>query len=151
MEHTKKMRQEKSIYLNRPQSLLTNNENVKDPEMVANTLSTFFLMFAENLNLHQWGREYALSLLKDAFPKRLASIKIVPTTETKIESMMHPSNKKNSSGYDEITSKILKTCLSLISCPLSHICNHSLHSGIFPDCLNISVVKPIYKKVTKLV
>jgi hypothetical protein len=57
------------------------------------------------------------------------------------------SQNKNSSGYDEITSKILKTYASVISFPLSFICSHSLHTGIFPDHLKIAVVKPLYKKV----
>jgi hypothetical protein len=32
-----------------------------------------------------------------------------------------------------------ETCSNLISCPLTHICNHSLCTGIFPDRLKISV------------
>jgi hypothetical protein len=32
---------------------------------------------------------------------------------------------KNSSGYDEITNKICKTCTSQISHPLSYTCNQS--------------------------
>jgi hypothetical protein len=43
----------------------------------------------DNLSLHLGGREYALSLLKDAFPDRFHSIKIVPTTETEIKSIIH--------------------------------------------------------------
>ena len=53
---------------------------------------------------------------------------------------MH-SLKKKKSVYDEITSKILKACLSLNSHPLSYIYNHSLYKGIFPDHLKIAVVK----------
>jgi hypothetical protein len=53
---------------------------------------------------------------------------------------------KRSSGCDEITSKILKTCALLISHPLSFIYNHSLYTGVFPDHLTIVVVKPLYQK-----
>jgi hypothetical protein len=60
-----------------------------------------------------------------------------------------PKIKKNSSGYDEITSKVLKACSALISHPLAHICNHSLHTGIFPDSLKRSVVRLLYKKGDK--
>jgi hypothetical protein len=42
--------------------------------------------------------------------------------------------------------KILKVYASLISCPLTHICNHSLLIGIFPDSLKISIIIPLYKK-----
>jgi len=54
--------------------------------------------------------------------------------------------KKKSSGYDEVTSKILKTCASVISHPLSHIYNRLLYTGIFPDHLKIAKIKPLYKK-----
>jgi hypothetical protein len=40
-------------------------------------------------------------------------------------------------------------CASLISRPLTNICNHSLFAGIFPDCLKISVVRPLYKNGNK--
>ena len=44
---------------------------------------------------------------------------------------MHSLKPKKSSGYDEITTKILKACASVISHPLSYIYNHSLYTGIF--------------------
>jgi hypothetical protein len=56
---------------------------------------------------------------------------------------------KNSSSYDEITTKILKACSSHISLPLNYICNQSVYAGIFPDRLKISIVKPLYKKGDK--
>ena len=55
---------------------------------------------------------------------------------------------KNSSGYDEITRKIIKSCASLISIPLSYIYNYSLHTGIFPDRLKMAVVKPLTRRET---
>jgi hypothetical protein len=58
---------------------------------------------------------------------------------------------KYSSGYDEITSKILEACASLISQPLSHIYNHSLYTGIFPEHPKISKVKPLFKKGDKTI
>jgi Notch-like protein len=58
--------------------------------------------------------------------------------------------KKISSGYDEINSKIFKTCASVISHPLSFICNHLIHIRILPDLLKIAVVKPLGKKGDKI-
>jgi hypothetical protein len=59
---------------------------------------------------------------------------------------MHYLKPKKSSGYDEITSKILKACPSLNLHLLSYIYNHSLYTVIFSDRLKIAVVKPLYKK-----
>jgi hypothetical protein len=92
------------------------------------------------------GEKSAISFLKDAYPVKFPDIKIIPTTETEIKSITRSLKSRNSSGYDEITSTILKAFSASISCPLAHICNHSLHTCIFPDDLKISVVKPLYKK-----
>jgi hypothetical protein len=54
----------------------------------------------------------------------------------------------NSYGYDEIPVKILKSCKH-ISSPLTYIINRSLATGIFPDWLKFSEIKPIYKNGEK--
>jgi hypothetical protein len=76
----------------------------------------------------------------------IPGIKTVLNTGTEIRSVIQFLKTKNSSGYDRITSTVLKVCASLIIRPLTHICNHSLFTGIFPDHLKIAVVKPLYKK-----
>jgi hypothetical protein len=60
-------------------------------------------------------------------------------------SIINSLKPRKSSCYDEITSKILETCPSLISKPWSFIYNRSQCTGIFPDCLKIAVVKSLYK------
>jgi hypothetical protein len=51
--------------------------------------SIIFLTVTKSLNLHQVGKEDAISFLKDAFPVKLPGIKIIPTTETEIKSIIH--------------------------------------------------------------
>jgi hypothetical protein len=89
----------------------------------------------------------AVSFLKAAF----SGIKIIPTTETEMKSIIHSLQSKNSSGYDEITSKIFKVCSALISRPLDEICNHSLYTGILPDRLKISEVRPLCREDDKTI
>jgi hypothetical protein len=117
--------------------------------MVANAFNNFFLTVTEKLNTQKPEKGDAISFLKNSFPGNFTSIKIIPVTVTEIKSIICSLKPKNSSGYDEITSKILKTCASTISLRLSFICNHSLHTGIFPDRLKIAVVKPLHKKGDK--
>jgi hypothetical protein len=56
---------------------------------------------------------------------------------------------KNSSGYGGVSTKLIKISSPFISSPLTHICNKSLSSGIFPDRLKYAVVKPLFKKGDK--
>jgi hypothetical protein len=67
-------------------SLLTNNEKVKDPRTMAFAFINFFLTITESLNLHQAGREDAVSFLKAKFPGKFPGIKIIPITETEMKS-----------------------------------------------------------------
>jgi hypothetical protein len=53
---------------------------------------------------------------------------------------------KNSHGYDEILLRILKFSALYVLSPSTYICNKILRTGIFPDRLKCSEVKPSYKK-----
>jgi hypothetical protein len=66
-----------------------------------------------------------------------------------IENIIKFRKPKNSSGYDGIPTKLIKIISSFISSPLTHICNKSLSSGIFPDHLKYAEVKPLFKKGDK--
>ena len=53
---------------------------------------------------------------------------------------------KDSHGYDEISTRILKMSAPYILSPLTYIFNKILSTGVFPDRLKFSEVKPLYKK-----
>jgi hypothetical protein len=76
-------------------------------------------------------------------------MKTIPVTEAEIIGVIKSLKPTNSTQYDEISSKILKLCGSLISRPLCYICNKSISVGIFPDRLKDATVKPLYKKGAK--
>jgi hypothetical protein len=64
------------------------NEKIKAPEKVADVFNSFFLSTAENINLHQVGKEDPISFLEDAFPCKFHGIKTVPTSEAEIKSII---------------------------------------------------------------
>jgi hypothetical protein len=64
----------------------------------------------------------------------------------KIKKIILAIKPKNSHGYDEISLKVIKSSASYILSPLTYICNNILLTGIFPDRLKFSEVKPPYKK-----
>jgi hypothetical protein len=82
---------------------------------------------------------------KNPFPN--FNLKSISTKE--IENIIKSLKPKNSSGYDEISTKLTKICSPFISSPLAHIFNKSLSSGIFPECLKYSIVKPLFMKGDK--
>jgi hypothetical protein len=79
----------------------------------------------------------------------VTEMKIIPVTETEITSIIRSLKNKNSTGYDGVSSRILKYGASEISKPLSYICNRLLKFGFYPERLKYAIVKPIYKKGDK--
>jgi hypothetical protein len=63
-----------------------------------------------------------------------------------IESIIKSLKLKNTCGYDDISTKLLKITSVYITSPLNHICTTSILSGSFPQCLKYSIVKPLFKK-----
>lgn len=53
---------------------------------------------------------------------------------------------KSSTGYDGISTKLLKTIKNVILSPITIIVNQMLNTGIFPDNLKIARVNPVFKK-----
>jgi hypothetical protein len=56
------------------------------------------------------------------------------------------SLNKNYHGSDEISSGIVKSSTPYISSPLTYLCNKIVQTGILPERLKFSEVKPLYKK-----
>jgi hypothetical protein len=91
-------------------------------------------------------KEYLSDVYKVTFPK----IKISPVSTNEIVNIINKMKLTNSYGYDEIPIKILKNSVHYISSPLAFIINRSLTTGIFPDRLKFSEIKPIYKRVRRI-
>ena len=77
-----------------------------------------------------------ITLLKNAYQNDFSQMNIIPVAEGEIQSTVCSLKAKGSTGYDGVSTKILKMCNTLISKPLSYICNKSTQTGAFPDCLN---------------
>ena len=71
------------------------------------------------------------------------------TSANEINKMIDSLKDKNSSGYDEISTKIIKISKPFIISPLINICNKMLAQGIYPERLKFSLIKPIYKSGDK--
>ena len=90
--------------------------------------------------------ENSLSYLSRAFTQPFPNInpKCVSSKNRKHKKI---TQNKNSHGYDEISTKILR--IHYISYTLTYICNRILSSGIFPTRLRFSEVKHMFKKRDK--
>jgi hypothetical protein len=58
-----------------------------------------------------------------------------PISTKEIEKIIKYLTPKNSTGYDGVSTKLIKINSPFISSPLTHICNKYSSSGTFPDRL----------------
>jgi len=134
-------------------TITTINNNQNSPE----AFNKYFLSITENIlqdvrctnkqgsNINKNPNYYLLNL----FHKPLPSIKFKNTSPKETEKIINSLKIKESSGYDEVSTKILKISAPFISSPLSYICNKSMSSGTFPTRLKYATVKPLLKKGDK--
>ena len=73
-----------------------------------------------------------------------------PVTEDEVDKII--SNfSESAAGWDELKPTVVKSVRHCIASPLSHICNLSFVTGIFPDELKIANVVPIFKSGDEMV
>ena len=134
--------------------------NIKDkissnPLTISNAFNSYFSSAAENLLIkHFSGKNIinnkdSVSYLLQNFRQSFSVMKLRNTTTYEIEKIIHYLKCKNSYGYDEISRRILKASTPYVLSPLTCIFNKILSTGIFPDRLKFSEVKPLYKKGDK--
>jgi hypothetical protein len=112
------------------------------------------LIMAENINTKNSHNNFSVNNLISNTPIRdllqtftnpFSNIKHISLSTREVENVIKSLKLKNSHGYDEIRTKLLK-----ISSPLTRICNKSLLPGIFLDHLKYPEIKPLFKKGDKL-
>ena len=87
--------------------------------------------------------------LANLFHAPFSSIKFQNTSTREIEKIINFLRMKNSYGYNEISTKVLKISAPFISSLLCYICNKSMLSAIFPARLKYATVKPLLKRGNK--
>jgi len=81
--------------------------------------------------------------LEQNYAHASSSLVIKTFSTRQITSTIKSLKAKNSHGYDELSSKLLKISTTCMCSPLTYTCNKSILSGISPDRLKLSIIKPI--------
>ena len=137
---------------------INNNSNIKENNnnslIIANAFNTYFSSAVKNvINSTSKNKTRSpndpLTYLKRIFKKLIPSLSLPSTTTHEIHKIIQSLKTKDSSGYDEVSIRVLKISAPFILSPLTYIFNKSLSSGTFPDRLKFSEIKPLYKKGPK--
>jgi hypothetical protein len=105
----------------------------------------YCITIAENLATKNADKNEAIKLLNTFKYYNVPEMKLIPITEAEIKNILKTLKPKNSTGYDGISSRILKYCIDEISKPLGHIYNVSFKQGIYPERMKYASLRPIYE------
>lgn len=86
------------------------------------------------------------SIVKSVNWNKSNSIFMCPSTPEDILKIIKSLKNTNSTGYDEITTKVIKHVALIISPLLSHIINLCIDCGMFPENLKLSIINTLFKK-----
>jgi hypothetical protein len=72
-----------------------------------------------------------------------------PTSPQEVLNIIYSLKNSNSTGYDGICTKVIKTVAHILASPISYIINLCIEQGIFPEKLKVAIVRPLFKKGDK--
>ena len=128
------------------QTFKLNNKNLTNPQDIADQFCNFFTnigpKYANDIPASTNTSDHYLKL--KTYPN-LHSIFFEPTDPEEILAILRTMKGKNSSGHDNINSKLLKAVDSCIIKPISILINKSMQHGIVPDIIKLAKLIPIYK------
>ena len=73
------------------------------------------------------------------------SIAMEETTCAEINNIIQNIKSKSSTGFDNISTQLMKNSMESIALPMAEMFNYMIRSSIFPDDLKFAKVIPLYK------
>jgi len=130
-----------------PSKFIYRNQIITNSKDIAMQFNTFFANIGQEISekvphSHTNYTEYLKS-------RNAHSLFLGPVTSHDILNITVKLKSKNSTDYNNMSSKLMKATIQNTVHPLTHIINLSLEKGIFPNDMKISRVVPILKKGDK--
>ena len=138
----------KKNYDSTPTSLDDNGEITSDPTKICNIFNDYFVNIGTKLANEL--PECAINF-KSYLPtiESNLSFKFEEIDTTEIVNIIRNLNSKKASGYDQITTRSIKENILVLAPVLTELVNMMFRESVFPDCLKVAKVIPLFKKGSK--
>ena len=123
------------------EKIIVGDEECKNPCDIANHFNEYFCSIAEDLDALLPPPTNSRNCVRN----QLNSFFLSPLTVSECQKLIN-SLKLTKTNIDTIPVRIFKLISSSVAPILSKLINLSYSSGIFPDCLKIARITPIFKK-----
>ena len=132
-----------------PFSVSFNENMLTDPKDIANCFNNHFCSIGKSL-VDKIDPSYPLSYRKYLQNRTKASMHFRPNTlAAEIFNVIFQGNPNKSCGFDGINAGFVKIAADVISPILAVLINACFDVGIFPSCLKIAKVVPIFETADK--
>ena len=112
---------------------------------ISNQIVKYFSSEGKHFALKTETPKNPLKNYLNKIPSNGTSMFFEPASVEEVSRLINNLKPKNSSGYDDISNKLLKTLHPVIIHPFTEIINRSLQEGIFPDDMKRADTVPRYK------
>ena len=141
----KDLLQQSKVKRDFPNHFLINGEEMTDANNIANKFCEYLTnigdSFTKNINMTK-----NIKVEDFLTSTRNCTFQFYKTDDSSILKIINELPNKTSTGFDDLSMRLIKLIKSEIIPSLTCIFTQSLHTGIFPDKLKIAKVIPIYKK-----
>lgn len=120
-----------------------NGVEVCDEKKISDEFNKHFIDVGESINRQIKCNSYVSTSRPDNGNK--GKFLLYPTNEGEVQNVIKNLKNTNSSGLDEIKTKVIKICSRHLLTSLVKILNKSFSDGTFPDVLKTSKVLPFFK------
>ncbi|XP_045762463.1 uncharacterized protein LOC123865461 [Maniola jurtina] len=120
-----------------------NNNTYTKPKIICEKFNDFYINLTNGSNKSNKGNHNV------EIPFNSKTIFLSPVNPQDIYKIIKSLKNTASTGYDNISTRVLKDAALVLASPLCHIVNLTLVQGHYPTRLKFSIVKPLYKKGDK--
>lgn len=135
----------KNLHINDINTIKFNNKTHTDAQEISDVFNKYFVDITNTKTPLKCKNNSHVSI-----PTNANTLYLNPVTENEIYNIIMSLKNTKCSGYDEITTKLLKLNAIYLAHPIAHIINLSFEKGYFPEQLKLSVIKPLFKKGDRL-
>ena len=126
-------------------SLKMENLQRYDPKDITNGFCDYFASVGQSYADKLKSSNVLVETYNEKILRENTSMFLTPTDQKEIKSLIMALPSKTSSGFDEISNKLLKQLCNCILEPLEIIFNQSMLHGEFPELMKNADVSPLYK------
>ena len=126
-----------------PYEFVCNNNVITDMNVIANEFNRYVISIGHSLS----EKNQSVHSSEEYLGQKANSVfKFTEVNEDCINKIIKKLKSKSSTGYDDISNKLIKQARTVLVKPLTLLANQIIHTDEFPRQLKIARVKPLFKK-----